>query len=179
MFNVLLQVLDDGRLTDGQGRVVDFRNAIIVMTSNLGSAYITEVALNDAGIRERVMNAVRGHFRPEFLNRIDELVIFRQLSERDILTIVDLQIDLVAKRLADRRISLTVTDSARHALGREGYDPLFGARPLKRVIQRQLLDPLALRLLGGELHEGTEVMVDFEAGEFAFRDLVVGEVVTA
>ena len=177
VFNVLLQVLDDGRLTDGQGRVVDFRNAIIVMTSNLGSVYITESGLSDAGMRERVMDAVRGHFRPEFLNRIDELVIFRQLSERDILTIVDLQVDLVAKRLADRRISLSVTDAARRALGHEGYDPLYGARPLKRVIQRQLLDPLALRLLGGELHEGAEVAVDFEAGEFAFRELVVGEVV--
>ncbi len=177
VFNVLLQVLDDGRLTDGQGRVVDFRNAIIVMTSNLGSVYITESGLSDAGMRERVMEAVRGHFRPEFLNRIDELVVFRQLSEADILVIVDLQIESVAKRLADRRITLTVTDSARKALSREGYDPLFGARPLKRVIQRQLLDPLAIRLLGGDFHEGAEVVVDFEAGDFAFRELVVGELV--
>ncbi len=173
VFNVLLQVLDDGRLTDGQGRVVDFRNAIIVMTSNLGSVYITESGLSDAGMRERVMEAVRGHFRPEFLNRIDELVIFRQLSEADILVIVDLQLELVAGRLAERRISLTVTDAARREIARAGYDPLFGARPLKRVIQRQVLDPLALRLLGGELREGTEI-VDFDSGTFTFRSLAVG-----
>ncbi len=174
VFNVLLQVLDDGRLTDGQGRVVDFRNAIIVMTSNLGSVYITESGLSDAGMRERVMEAVRGHFRPEFLNRIDELVIFRQLSEADILVIVDLQLELVAGRLAERRISLTVTDAARREIARAGYDPLFGARPLKRVIQRQVLDPLALRLLGGELREGTEIVVDFDSGTFTFRSLAVG-----
>jgi ATP-dependent Clp protease ATP-binding subunit ClpB len=179
VFNVLLQVLDDGRLTDGQGRIVDFKNTIIVMTSNLGSVYITEPGISEDEMRERVMSAVRAHFRPEFLNRVDELVIFRQLRESDLLRIVDLQIGLVAKRLEDRRITLVVTDAARRALATEGYDPLFGARPLKRLIQRRLLDPLALKLLAGEFHEGSEVTVDYDGHEFTFSAAIVGEVVNA
>jgi ATP-dependent Clp protease ATP-binding subunit ClpB len=176
---VLLQVLDDGRLTDGQGRIVDFKNTIIVMTSNLGSVYITEPGLSEDEMRERVMAAVRGHFRPEFLNRVDELVIFRQLREADLLRIVDLQVTLVAKRLEDRRVSLVVTDAARRALAREGYDPLFGARPLKRLIQRRLLDPLALKLLAGDFSEGSEVTVDHDGHDFTFSSAIVGEVVNA
>src|SRR5690606_10527933 len=136
VFNVLLQVLDDGRLTDGQGRVVDFRNAILVMTSNLGSQYIVEPGIDEATMRERVMAAVHSHFRPEFLNRIDELIIFRQLSEADLDAIVEIQLERVAKRLQDRRVTLEVTAAARSALAQQGYDPLYGARPLKRVIQR-------------------------------------------
>ncbi|MDW8048000.1 MAG: AAA family ATPase, partial [Chloroflexota bacterium] len=175
VFNVLLQVLDDGRLTDGQGHVVDFRNTILIMTSNLGSTYILEPNLDPQTMRERVMSAVRAHFRPEFLNRIDEIVIFRQLSREDILKIVDIQIRNIAKRLADRRITLVVEDSARQALADEGFDPVYGARPLKRTIQRELLDPLAMKLLQGELHEGSEVHVAYENGQFTFREVRVAE----
>jgi len=175
VFNVLLQVLDDGRLTDGQGHVVDFRNTILIMTSNLGSTYILEPNLDPQTMRERVMSAVRAHFRPEFLNRIDEIVIFRQLSREDILKIVDIQIRNIAKRLADRRITLVVEDSARQALADEGFDPVYGARPLKRTIQRELLDPLAMKLLQGELHEGSEVHVAYENRQFTFREVRVAE----
>jgi ATP-dependent Clp protease ATP-binding subunit ClpB len=177
VFNVLLQVLDDGRLTDGQGRNVDFKNAILVMTSNLGSQYIVEPGIDDATMRERVMAAVHGAFRPEFLNRVDEMIIFRQLTEADIVRIIELQVEMLAARLADRHVTLEVTAAAKAALARQGYDPLFGARPLKRVIQRQLLDPLAMQLLNGELHEGHEVVVDWDGERFVFPEVVLGEVV--
>lgn len=179
VFNVLLQVLDDGRLTDGQGHVVDFRNTILIMTSNLGSTYILEPNLDPHTMRERVMSAVRAHFRPEFLNRVDEIVIFRQLSREDILRIVDIQLANVQKRLADRRITLVVEDSARVALAEEGFDPVYGARPLKRTIQREVLDPLAMKLLQGEFHEGSEVHIAYENGGFTFREVRVAEPVTA
>ena len=179
VFNVLLQVLDDGRLTDGQGHVVDFRNTILIMTSNLGSTYILEPGLDEQTMRERVMAAVRAHFRPEFLNRVDEIVIFRQLSKEDILRIVDIQMRQVAQRLKDRRITLVVEDSAREALAEEGFDPVYGARPLKRTIQRRVLDPLALKILQGEIREGSEVHVAYENGEYVFRAVVVGEPVPA
>ncbi len=178
VFNVLLQVLDDGRLTDGQGRMVDFRNAIIVMTSNLGSTYLMNPDLDEAGRRQLVMEAVQGHFRPEFLNRVDEIVIFRPLSENDILEIVDIQVDLVAKRLTDRQLTLNVTEAARIELARQGYDMLYGARPLKRLIQRQVLDPLAIRLLDGEFLPGEQVTVDWDGQQFTFRAVAVGEVLT-
>ena len=177
VFNVLLQVLDDGRLTDGQGRVVDFKNTIIVMTSNLGSTYLMETGLSEEERRSRVMAAVHGHFRPEFLNRVDEIVVFSPLDEAAILEIVDIQVLQVARRLADRQLTLAVTPEARRELARQGYDPLFGARPLKRLIQRQLLDPLALRLLSGELPPGSEVRVDWDGREFTFTSVVTGEVV--
>ncbi|MCZ2111488.1 MAG: ATP-dependent chaperone ClpB, partial [Dehalococcoidia bacterium] len=160
VFNVLLQVLDDGRLTDGQGRTVDFKNTIIVMTSNLGSTYLVDRGLSQEEKHDLVMQAVRQHFRPEFLNRVDEIVVFRPLSEEDILEIVDIQLAQVARRLAGRHITLEVTQAARRALGAEGYDPLYGARPLKRLIQKLVLDPLALRLLDGEFHSGEEIVVD-------------------
>ncbi len=179
VFNVLLQVLDDGRLTDGQGHVVDFRNTILIMTSNLGSTYILEPGLDEQTMRERVMAAVRAHFRPEFLNRVDEIVIFRQLSKEDILRIVDIQMRQVAERLKDRRITLVVEDSAREALAEEGFDPVYGARPLKRTIQRRVLDPLALKILQGEIREGSEVHVAYENGEYVFRAVLVGEPVPA
>ncbi|OAI40728.1 ATP-dependent chaperone ClpB [bacterium SCGC AG-212-C10] len=179
VFNILLQVLDDGRLTDGQGRQVDFRNTIIVMTSNLGSAYLVDTALEMKGKRELVMEAVRGHFRPEFLNRVDELVVFQALSENDILQIVDIQVDAVAKRLADRHLTLVVTEAARIELARLGFDPLYGARPLKRLIQRQVLDPLALRLLEGQFSEGAEVSVDWDGHEFTFVNADAGALVVA
>jgi ATP-dependent Clp protease ATP-binding subunit ClpB len=177
VFNVLLQVLDDGRLTDGQGRQVDFRNAILVMTSNLGSQYIVEPGIDEKTMRERVMVAVHSNFRPEFLNRVDELIIFTQLREDQLTQIVDIQLERVRKRLEERRVSLEVTDAARRAMGKRGYDPLYGARPLKRVIQREVLDPLALEILEGRIREGTVATVDFDGDGFTFREVLQGEAV--
>jgi ATP-dependent Clp protease ATP-binding subunit ClpB len=169
VFNVLLQVLDDGRLTDGQGRAVDFKNTIVIMTSNLGSVYLMERGLSDDERRARVMEAVHGHFRPEFLNRIDEVVIFQPLSREDILSIVEIQLEHVRRRLEERQMTIEVAPAARQALAEQGYDPLYGARPLKRLIQRQLLDPLAMRILSGDFHEGDRVLVDFDGRELVFR----------
>ncbi len=169
VFNVLLQVLDDGRLTDGQGRTVDFRNTVIIMTSNLGSSYITSSdPAREPEMRGQVMEALRANFRPEFLNRIDETIIFKPLSRDQIADIVDIQLAEVSKRLGARDITLTITEAARQMIATLGYDPTFGARPLKRVIHKQLLDPLALRLLSGEVRDGEEVVVDIRDGEFSF-----------
>jgi len=170
VFNILLQVLDDGRLTDGHGRVVDFRNTVVIMTSNLGSQAIFGMTeSNVSEIRAKVMEALRANFRPEFLNRVDETIIFTQLSRDQIGEIVDLQLTLVAERLADRGMSLHATPEARMLLVSLGYDPTYGARPLKRVIQKRLLDPLALKLLGGEIHEGEEVELSVVDGEFVIK----------
>jgi ATP-dependent Clp protease ATP-binding subunit ClpB len=161
VFNVLLQVLDDGRLTDGQGRTVDFRNTIIIMTSNLGSQYLAELA-DDADVetaRPGVMEVVRQHFRPEFLNRIDEIILFKRLGRAEMDGIVKIQLQRVEKLLADRRMSLSLDDSALHWLGDRGYDPVYGARPLKRVIQKDLIDPIARKLLAGELEDGSVIQV--------------------
>ncbi len=167
VFNVLLQVLDDGRLTDGQGRTVDFRNTVIIMTSNLGSSYIQAAGPE---MRKRVFEALQAHFRPEFLNRIDEIVIFHALDRQHLLRIVDIQLEAVRKRLAERNISLQVTPRAKEVLADLGYDPVFGARPLKRVIQRQLLDRLAMEMLSGKIQDGETVTVDAdESGELVFR----------
>jgi ATP-dependent Clp protease ATP-binding subunit ClpB len=158
VFNVLLQVLDDGRLTDGQGRTVDFTNTVLIMTSNLGG-----------GADERtVMNVIRNHFKPEFLNRIDDIVVFHRLDERHIERIVDLQVELLAQRLVERHLGLEPTEAARAHLAHAGYDPDFGARPLKRVIQREVSDPIALALLKGEFHEGDVVVVDASDGQLSF-----------
>jgi ATP-dependent Clp protease ATP-binding subunit ClpB len=163
VFNVLLQVLDDGRITDGKGRVVDFKNTVVILTSNLGSQHILET--ENAEQREAlVMNALRKHFRPEFLNRIDETIIFDRLREEDLSRIVDIQLRRVVERLEAQGRKLEVTPAAREALAAEGYDPVFGARPLKRVIQHRLLDPLSMRLLEGTLPEGATVRVDGPAG---------------
>jgi ATP-dependent Clp protease ATP-binding subunit ClpB len=168
VFNTLLQVLDDGRLTDGQGRVVDFKNTVIIMTSNLGSSTIVGLSAHDQeAMRERVMEAVRQHFRPEFLNRIDELVIFEPLSREQIAEIVEFQLRRVSDRLADRNIEIRTTPAAREWLANRGYDPVYGARPLKRLIQREVLDALAMKLLNGELHDGEVVTVD--AGPLGLR----------
>ncbi len=177
VFNILLQVLDDGRLTDGQGRLVDFRNAIIVMTSNLGSVYLMNTGLDESQRRELVMEAVQQHFRPEFLNRVDEMVIFRPLTEQDLLHIVDIQVDLLAGRLQGRGLTLEVTESARVELAHQGYDSLYGARPLKRLIQKKLLDPLAIRLLEGAFIAGDEVVADWDGDEFVLKAVKIGEVV--
>jgi ATP-dependent Clp protease ATP-binding subunit ClpB len=157
--NVLLQLMDDGRLTDGQGRTVDFRNTLVIMTSNLGSELIAD-APSDAERRKVIEPALRAHFRPEFLNRLDEIVIFHALTPKEIVAIVDLQVALVEARLTDRRIRLRTTDAAKGLLAEVGFDPQFGARPLKRTIQRLVVDPLTTQLLGGEIKDGSEVTID-------------------
>jgi len=158
VFNVLLQVLDDGRITDGQGRTVDFKNAVIIMTSNIGSQYLIE-AENAEQREARVMEALRGHFRPEFLNRVDEIIIFDRLSDEDLRKIVEIQIQRVAKRLEENDMHLQVSEAAEEVLAREGYDPVYGARPLKRAIQHSLLDPLSLELLEGRFKGGDTIRV--------------------
>ncbi|PFG41776.1 ATP-dependent Clp protease ATP-binding subunit ClpB [Isoptericola jiangsuensis] len=164
VFDVLLQVLDDGRLTDGQGRTVDFRSTILVLTSNLGSGFLVDPTLDDAAKREGVMSAVRAAFKPEFLNRLDDVVVFDALSLDELGRIVDLQVQAFARRLADRRITLEVTDAAREWLALEGFDPAYGARPLRRLVQREIGDRLARRLLAGEVADGDTVVVDREDG---------------
>jgi ATP-dependent Clp protease ATP-binding subunit ClpB len=154
VFNILLQLMDDGRLTDGQGRTVDFTNAVVIMTSNLGSG----------GDESQVMAAVRNHFKPEFLNRVDEIVVFHRLSEADIERIVDIQVDQLADRLTARGLRLELTEEARKWIARTGYDPDFGARPLKRVLQREVADPIALDLLKGSFREGDTILVDAQPG---------------
>jgi ATP-dependent Clp protease ATP-binding subunit ClpB len=169
VFDVLLQVLDDGRLTDGQGRTVDFRNAIVILTSNLGSAYLVNPTIEPAAAREQVMSLVRSTFKPEFLNRLDEVVIFDALSTDDLARIVDLQVELLRKRLSGRRLELEVTDEARAWLARTGYDPIYGARPLRRLVQSAIGDPLAKALLAGEIHDGGTVRVDVNASGDALQ----------
>ena len=168
VFNVLLQVLDDGRITDGQGRTVDFKNAVIIMTSNIGSQFI----LDDANAEQRearVMEALRGHFRPEFLNRVDETIIFDRLSDADLTQIVGIQLLRLEKRLADQKLTLVVTDAAKKHLGEAGYDPVYGARPLKRAIQRELLDPLSMEILAGTFREGETITADEKDGKIVFK----------
>jgi len=167
VFNIFLQILDDGRLTDGQGRTVDFRNTVLIMTSNIGSQHIVELDVDDeTEMRSRVTDALRGHFKPEFLNRIDDVVIYHALREEQIGFILDIQLEQLDARLAERRLSLTLSDEARAFLARRGYDPQYGARPLKRLIQREVQDPLAMRILEGEFGEGVTVKGDLaEDGE--------------
>ncbi|MDR6848898.1 ATP-dependent Clp protease ATP-binding subunit ClpB [Sphingomonas sp. BE270] len=162
VFNILLQVLDDGRLTDGQGRTVDFTNTIIVLTSNLGSQILTTLGEGEdvASVEPQVMEIVRGHFRPEFLNRLDEIVLFHRLGQAEMAPIVDIQVQRIATLLAERKVSLELTDAARAWLGRVGYDPVYGARPLKRAVQRYLQDPLADLILRGSVKDGATVRVD-------------------
>jgi len=167
VFNVLLQVLDDGRITDGQGRTVDFKNTVIIMTSNIGSQYITEEESSE-NRRRLVMDALRAHFRPEFLNRVDEIIIFERLSEEDLKKIVEIQLARLTKRLAQQNIRLDLTDSAKTLIAREGYDPVYGARPLKRAIQRGLLDPLSMNILEGKVGEGQRIVADAKNGTIQF-----------
>ncbi|GAA4562041.1 ATP-dependent chaperone ClpB [Planotetraspora kaengkrachanensis] len=166
VFDILLQVLDDGRLTDGQGRTVDFRNTILILTSNIGSHFLVDPNLENGAKREAVLNAVRGAFKPEFLNRLDDVIVFDALGTEELSQIVDLQVSRLAGRLADRRLTLTVTPAARDWLALTGYDPLYGARPLRRLVQSAIGDKLAKELLSGEVRDGDEVMVDLdEAGD--------------
>ena len=176
VFNILLQVLDDGRLTDGHGRTVDFRNTVVIMTSNIGSQFISELAgrADETEMRTRVMAALKNHFPPEFLNRVDETIIFHGLGRAEIEKIVVLQLKGVNKLLADRRLHLDLTEAAKAKLAEEGYDPVYGARPLRRVIQGRLLTPLANKLLAGEFREGDEILVDAANGEYMFEHMTAG-----
>ncbi|MBI2200985.1 MAG: AAA family ATPase, partial [Armatimonadetes bacterium] len=180
VFNILLQILEDGRLTDGHGRTVDFKNAVIIMTSNLGSRYLQHLDPKDAAqfemARVQVLDEVHKAFRPEFLNRIDEIIIFHPLSADQLRQIVDLQLRELHDRLAAQKIELRVTDAAKDYLAREGYNPDFGARPLRRLIQRELENRVAKLVLSGELREGTEAAVDFKNGELR---ITIGERVAA
>ena len=171
VFNVLLQLLDEGRLTDGQGRTVDFRNTVVIMTSNLGSHIIMETGLSDEMIRARVMEEMRQHFRPEFLNRVDEILIFHRLTQDHLRAIVDIQLRGLQKRLGDRNIALVLTDKAREFLAERGFDPAYGARPLKRLIQKEIQDHLALRLLQGEFADGDRIEADAGEGGLVFKKL--------
>ena len=172
VFNILLQILDDGRLTDGHGRTVDFKNTVVIMTSNIGSQWITDLGEKDyEEMRRRVMDAVKAHFKPEFLNRIDELVIFRSLGLEQIKAIVEIQVKKLEKRLMERRIQLKMTEGAKAWLAKEGFDPAYGARPLKRVIQKEIQDKLALRILEGKFKEGSTITADVDErkGELVFK----------
>ncbi len=161
VFDILLQVLDDGRLTDGQGRTVDFRNAILVLTSNLGSHLLADdPTLTEEQRRDAVMSVVRGHFKPEFLNRLDDIVVFGALSTTDLKSIVDIQLGLLARRLAERRLVLDVSDAAHDWLASNGYDPIYGARPLRRLVQSAIGDRLAKALLSGDIRDGDHVVVE-------------------
>jgi ATP-dependent Clp protease ATP-binding subunit ClpB len=172
VFNILLQVLDDGRLTDGQGRTVDFRNTVIVMTSNLGSQLIQEYSSDSeedyTKMKAAVMGVVQAHFRPEFINRLDEIVVFRALDKAQIRKIARIQTDYLGKRLAERQLKLTLTDKAVDLLGNVGFDPVYGARPLKRAIQQQLENPLAKEILEGKFQSGDTVAVDAAGGRLVF-----------
>ena len=175
VFNVLLQIMDDGRLTDGKGRVVDFKNTIIIMTSNLGSSYLQSENIRTPEefekASEQVINSLHGHFRPEFLNRVDDLIVFRPLGKEQLVKIVELRLEDVRRLLADRKISIELTDGAKELLFTQGYDPNFGARPLKRAIQKLVQDPLALKILDGEILHGDHVIVDADtkAGKMKFE----------
>jgi len=163
VFNILLQVLDDGRLTDGQGRTVDFRNVILIMTSNLGSNFLADQSLDQKAKHNAVMGVVRKAFRPEFLNRLDEIVMFSPLSRDDLARIVVINVARINRRLADRRITIEVSDAGRSWLAERGYDPVYGARPLRRLLQTTVEDQLARRLLAGDISDGQTVVFDVTA----------------
>jgi ATP-dependent Clp protease ATP-binding subunit ClpB len=175
VFNILLQLLDDGRLTDGQGRTVDFKNTVVIMTSNAGSQFIQELGHDEAEMRNQVMAALRAQFRPEFLNRVDDIIIFHPLRAEQIGRIVDIQLAAVAKRLEERHVKVELTEAAKAVLAVEGYDPVYGARPLKRVIQRDVLNPLSLKLLQGEFRDGDVIRVDVSEGGLKFEKAGVAQ----
>ena len=169
VFNVLLQMLDDGRMTDGQGRTVDFKNAVVIMTSNIGSQWISDALLDEKEIRRKVMEAVQAHFPPEFLNRIDDLIIFDRLGIEELKRIVTLELAQLNHRFAEKEMTLTLFESANKELVKRGFDTVYGARPLRRTIQRDILNPLAIQMLEGTFHDGDAIAVDFEKGEFVFQ----------
>jgi ATP-dependent Clp protease ATP-binding subunit ClpB len=172
VFNVLLQILDDGRLTDSQGRVVDFRNTVIIMTSNIGSQLIVDAGEVNAErwtqVEEQVRDELRRQFRPEFLNRVDDVIVFRPLSRGDLAHIVALQLVKLEKMLEARHLHIRITPEARELLASKGYDPVYGARPLKRVIQRELQNPLAMAVLEGRYHDGDTILVENTGGQLVF-----------
>jgi ATP-dependent Clp protease ATP-binding subunit ClpC len=187
VLNVLLQVMEDGRLTDGHGRTVDFRNTVIIMTSNLGTAQDTRASFGFGSERpsseaerdrlhKNVEKALQGFFRPEFLNRVDEIIVFEPLTETELRQIVDIMLREVEERLAERQVSLTLTDAAKEALVKEGYDRVFGARPLRRTVERRIENALSKRILGGEFAEGDHVTVDYTDGEYVFTKTTSPEV---
>jgi ATP-dependent Clp protease ATP-binding subunit ClpB len=165
VFNVLLQVLDEGRLTDGQGRTVDFKNTVLIMTSNIGSTYLMDSALSESEKNKAVQETLRGHFRPEFLNRVDEIIHFKSLGREQIKGIVRIQLQTVIDRLKGRKIELTFDEKAIDDLCAKGFDPQFGARPLKRVIQTEVLNPLSKELIAGTFKAGDKVTVTWAAGD--------------
>jgi ATP-dependent Clp protease ATP-binding subunit ClpB len=175
VFNILLQIMDDGRLTDGKGRVVDFKNTILIMTSNLGSSYLQAENLRTPEdfekASEQVMSALHGHFRPEFLNRVDDIIVFGPLGKDQLVKIIELRLEDVRGLLADRKISIELSDSAKELLFTQGYDANFGARPLKRAIQKLVQDPLALKILDGEILHGDHIVLDADkkAGKMKFE----------
>jgi ATP-dependent Clp protease ATP-binding subunit ClpB len=169
VFNALLQILEDGRMTDGQGRTVDFKNTVIIMTSNLGSQYIQDLAARDRKEMERLVTAaLRDAFKPEFLNRIDETIIFNNLGREEIKSIVEIQLKRLRQNLASRKLALEITDRAKALIAEKGYDPVYGARPLKRTIQRLIQDPLAVKILEGEFKEGDRVKIDSDGEALLF-----------
>ena len=169
VFNVLLQMLDDGRMTDGHGRTVDFKNTVVIMTSNVGSQWISDALLDAKEICRKVMEAVQAHFPPEFLNRIDDLIIFARLGIEELKRIVTLELTQLSHRFAEKEMTLTLSESANEELVKRGFDPVYGARPLRRTLQRDILNPLAIQMLEGTFHDGDAITVDFEDGEFVFR----------
>ncbi|MCX7793621.1 MAG: AAA family ATPase, partial [Thermodesulfovibrionales bacterium] len=190
VFNLLLQLLDDGRLTDGHGRTVDFRNTVVIMTSNIGSTHIQQLIEqrqrrprvywggdDEKELKEKVMEDLKAFFRPEFLNRVDEIIIFNPLTPEMLKRIVDIQVNRLKRYLKDRHIEIVLTDRAKEYLADRGYDPVYGARPLKRLIQREILNPLAMKLLDRSLKDGDTVEVDYEAGELKFTKVAEAELV--
>jgi ATP-dependent Clp protease ATP-binding subunit ClpB len=173
VFNVLLQIMDDGRLTDSHGRTVDFKNTVIIMTSNIGSQVILDVGNGESGsyetMKDKVLEALRLHFRPEFLNRVDDTIVFRTLTEEHLVAIVEIQVNRLRKRLEDRRIVLKISKEVKKHLARLGYDPVYGARPLKRAIQRELENPIAKEILKGTVQDNTTVVAAMEGDEIVFR----------
>jgi ATP-dependent Clp protease ATP-binding subunit ClpB len=173
VFNILLQIMDDGRLTDGQGRIVDFKNTIIIMTSNIGSTYLQAESMRTADdfahATDLVMNALHGHFKPEFLNRVDDIIVFTSLGREQLVKIIELRLEDLRRLLAERKISIELTDAAKELIFTEGFDPNFGARPLKRAIQKLIQDPLALKILDGEVLHGDHIVVDEEGGKILFK----------
>jgi ATP-dependent Clp protease ATP-binding subunit ClpB len=170
VFNVLLQILDDGRMTDGHGRTVDFKNTIVIMTSNVGSHWIQELGANQRDeMEKRILEVLRASFKPEFLNRIDDVVIFHNLTSEQLAAIVDIQLERVKKRLEGQHITLELSDEAKALLAREGYDPAYGARPLKRAIQKHIENPLAMEMLQGHFSEGTNIRCDAHEGKVVFE----------
>jgi ATP-dependent Clp protease ATP-binding subunit ClpB len=170
VFNVMLQILDDGRMTDGQGRTVDFKNSIVIMTSNVGSQWIQKLAGSDRDeLETRVTEALRASFKPEFLNRIDEIIIFQNLTADEIVKIVDIQIDRLGRRLADRNIELILSAGSKELIAQKGYDPVYGARPLKRVIQQYIENPLSLEILEGKISDGARISAEAEGDKIVFK----------